>query len=259
MNKQPLFSIPDKLIQTLRLAQHLVILTGAGISAESGVPTFREAQTGLWAQYDPQELATPQAFRRNPKLVWEWYAWRRNLVTNVEPNPGHYALAQLEQYVPKVTLITQNIDGLHQRAGSSHPIELHGNITRTKCFDEDKVITTWEETDMIPPHCPHCGSYLRPDVVWFGENLPYQSLRDALQAARSCDVFFSIGTSAVVQPAASLPIEAAQAGATTVEINPQPTPLTSMMTYVLAAPSGEVLPALLTAVWGTRSTEVPHP
>ncbi|MCA9962178.1 MAG: NAD-dependent deacylase [Anaerolineales bacterium] len=249
MSDQPLFSIPESLVQTLRQAKHIVVLTGAGTSAESGVPTFREAQTGLWAQYDPQELATPEAFRRNPKLVWEWYAWRRNLVTEVEPNPGHYALAQLEQLVTKVTLITQNVDGLHQRAGSSNPIELHGNIMRTKCFAEDTAVSSWADSDEIPPRCPRCGGQLRPDVVWFGESLPYQALQDAIQAARTCDVFFSIGTSSLVQPAASLPLEAIRAGATTVEINPQATPLTHYVSYALAGPSGEVLPLLLQTVW----------
>ncbi|MBE2198783.1 MAG: NAD-dependent deacylase [Anaerolinea sp.] len=242
-------AIPDSLVQALRQAQHIAILTGAGTSAESGVPTFREAQTGLWAQYDPQELATPQAFQRSPKLVWEWYEWRRGLVAQAQPNPGHYALAQLEQLVPTVTLITQNVDGLHQRAGSRNPIELHGNIMRTKCFAEDKIVTSWAETGDVPPRCPRCGSLLRPDVVWFGESLPYAALQEAQQAARTCDVFLTIGTSALVQPAASLPITAMEAGAITVEINPQSTPLTRYMTHVLAAASGAALPQLLQAVW----------
>lgn len=242
-------AILDSLVQALRQAQHIAILTGAGTSAESGVPTFREAQTGLWAQYDPQELATPQAFQRNPKLVWEWYEWRRGLVAQAQPNPGHYALAQLEQLVPTVTLITQNVDGLHQRAGSRNPIELHGNIMRTKCFAEDKIVTSWAETGDVPPRCPRCGGLLRPDVVWFGESLPYAALQEAQQAARACDVFLTIGTSALVQPAASLPVMAMDAGAVTVEINPQPTPLTRYVTHVLAAPSGMALPQLLQAVW----------
>jgi NAD-dependent deacetylase len=240
---------PTDLITRLRGAQRVAVLTGAGISAESGVPTFREAQTGLWAQYDPQELATPTAFRRNPRLVWEWYAWRRELVAQAQPNPGHLALVAMEQWVPQLTLITQNVDGLHGRAGSQRVIELHGNIMRTKCFADGRSITTWPPTDDAPPRCPHCGDYLRPDVVWFGESLPYDALATAVAAARACDVFLSIGTSAVVQPAASLPLEALQTGATIVEINPQPTPLSRYATFVLAGLSGEILPQLVETVF----------
>lgn len=239
---------PD-LIQTLRQARHIVVLTGAGISAESGVPTFRDAQTGLWARYSPEELATPQAFRRNPRLVWEWYAWRRELVSKAEPNPGHLALAELEaQRTPdacRFTLITQNVDGLHQRAGSRNVIELHGNLNRTKCFDEGLIIASWPRTSEVPPPCPRCGGYLRPDVVWFGETLPPQALEAAMAAAQTCDVFLSIGTSALVHPAASLPYYALQTGAVVVEINPDTTPLTTSATYVLQGPAGQVLPHLL--------------
>lgn len=241
--------IPDELVQALRRARHVAVLTGAGTSAESGVPTFREAQTGLWAQYDPEELATPQAFRRNPRLVWEWYEWRRGLVVKAEPNPGHRALAALARRVPQLTLITQNVDGLHQRAGSENVIELHGNIMRTKCFDDGRIITQWPETDEIPPRCPRCGGRLRPDVVWFGEGLPVDALATAVTAAQTCDIFFSIGTSALVQPAASLPVHALRNGRVTVEINPQPTPITRQMNFVLAGPSGQILPALLAAAW----------
>lgn len=237
------------LLETLRNAQYVVVSTGAGISAESGIPTFRDAQTGLWAKYDPQQLATPQAFRRNPRLVWEWYAWRRELIGRARPNPGHTAVAQLEQLVPRFTLITQNIDNLHAAAGSQSIIELHGNIERNKCFDENIVIEKWEETEEVPPRCPRCGGLLRPDVVWFGEGLPPDALQAAFTAAQSCDLFFSIGTSGLVQPAAQLPLEAAASGATTVEINPQPTPLSPYMDYRLEGASGEILPALLAAAW----------
>ena len=237
--------IPDELIQAMKAAQYVVVLTGAGISAESGVPTFREAQTGLWAQYDPEELATREAFRRNPQLVWDWYAWRRELVAQAEPNPGHLALVTLEKIVPHFTLITQNVDGLHGRSGSQHLIELHGNLTHTKCFDNDHAMDTWPESEQKPPLCPQCSSLLRPDVVWFGENLPREALWAAIEATRACDLFFSIGTSALVQPAASLPIEAQEQGAITVEINPQPTPLTRYLDYALQGAAGEVLPALL--------------
>ncbi|MCB9418807.1 MAG: NAD-dependent deacylase [Ardenticatenaceae bacterium] len=247
------FSIPDELVAALRQAQHVAVLSGAGISAESGVPTFREAQTGLWAQYDPEELATPQAFRRNPRLVWEWYEWRRGLVAKAEPNPGHRALAELARRVPRFTLITQNVDGLHQQAGSENVIELHGNIMRTKCLDDGRIVTNWPETDEIPPRCPRCGGLLRPDVVWFGEGLPYSALTTAVAAAQSCDIFFAIGTSALVHPAASIPAYAIRNGRITVEINPNHTPISRQMNYVLNGPSGEILPALLAAAWNPQS------
>jgi len=241
-----------QLIQTLRSARQVVVLTGAGISAESGVPTFREAQTGLWAQYDPEELATPQAFRRHPGLVWEWYAWRRELVARAEPNPGHLALAHLEQILPQFTLITQNVDGLHQRAGSQAVIELHGNIQRTICSEERIEIKSWPATAELPPRCPNCGARLRPDVVWFGEMLPEAALQAAFLAAETGDVFLSVGTSSLVHPAASLPFAALQAGAVTVEINPSRTPLTPYVTYALPGPAGQILPSILQALEQSR-------
>lgn len=244
----PSFPIFPKLIESLRSARRVTVLTGAGISAESGVPTFREAQTGLWGQYDPEELATPQAFQRNPRLVWEWYAWRRELVAKAEPNPGHLALAQLEQRIPHFTLITQNVDGLHQRAGSQNVIELHGNIWRTICFDDRQVVDAWPDSEEIPPRCPRCGGLLRPDVVWFGESLPAQALDAAWTAAKQGELFLTVGTSAIVQPAASLPWVALEHGIPTVEINPNSTPLTPAMTYVLPGPAGQVLPALVKAL-----------
>jgi NAD-dependent deacetylase len=242
-------NIPPELVEAIRKARHVAVLTGAGTSAESGVPTFREAQTGLWAQYDPQELATPGAFQRNPRLVWEWYTWRRSLVAQAQPNPGHAALVELEQRVPRLTLITQNVDGLHQRAGSQRVIELHGNIARTKRFDDQVVVEEWAETGEVPPRCPTTGSLLRPDVVWFGEMLPESALHAAMDAATACDLFFSVGTSGVVQPAASLPPLAQQAGATLVVINVDVTPHVSPHAYHLRGPSGMVLPALVRAAW----------
>ncbi|MFZ1238063.1 MAG: NAD-dependent deacylase [Anaerolineae bacterium] len=241
--------IPLGLIHALRSAQHVAVLTGAGVSAESGVPTFREAQTGLWSQYNPEDLATPEAFRRQPALVWEWYAWRRRLVAAAEPNAAHRALAALETLVPRLTLITQNVDGLHQRAGSSDVIELHGNLQRIVCSRDHQVATSWVETDDVPPRCPQCQALLRPDVVWFGESLPFRALQSALDAARDCDVFLSVGTSAIVQPAASLPYEALEHGAITVEVNPSATALTEHVMYALTGSAGQVLPALLHATW----------
>ena len=249
-------AFPSDIIERLRQARRVVALTGAGISAESGVPTFREAQTGLWAQYDPQELATPQAFRRNPKLVWDWYAWRRALVASVSPNPGHHALARIERRVSEFTLITQNVDSLHQKAGSRNVLELHGNISRVKCFEEDIVVEDWTEAESdTVPRCPRCGGYLRPDVVWFGEMLPPDVLRRAISAARAAEVFLTIGTSGIVQPAASLPLEAMENGALVIEINPVQTQLSSWMDFCLRGPSGIVLPALVSTVWPDSTRE----
>lgn len=237
--------IPEDLIAKLASAERVVVLTGAGVSAESGVPTFREAQTGLWAQYDPRELATPQAFARNPRLVWEWYAWRRSLIQEARPNLAHYALVDLEQVLPTFLLVTQNIDGLHWLAGSRDMIEMHGNIARTKCFEEGHQVTWWAETDEIPPRCPHCGGPLRPDVVWFGEGISEQALRAATDAAAGCDVFLCIGTSAVVQPASRLPLIAKRMGASVVEINTEQTAISVMADWSLIGKAGELLPALV--------------
>lgn len=243
MNDKP--DIPKELIETLKSANSVAVLTGSGISAESGVPTFREAQTGLWAKFDPMQLATPQAFQNNPQLVWQWYKWRRQLVSQANPNPAHDALVEMESLFPKFALITQNVDGLHQRAGSDRVIELHGNITRTKCSIEGTIVDHWTDENNEPPHCPNCGGLLRPDVVWFGESLPEEALAEAIHATQNCDLFFSIGTSALVQPAASLPIQALHSGADVVEVNIEETPLTSHATYFIRGPAGEVLPTLI--------------
>jgi NAD-dependent deacetylase len=239
--------IPGKLLELLRRARHVVVLSGAGISAESGVPTFRDAQTGLWARFRPEELATPEAFRKNPKLVWEWYAWRRELVAGVQPHAGHRALAEWESVFPHFTLITQNVDGLHQRAGSRRVIELHGNLSRTKCFEDGGLVEDWPESGEVPPRCPRCGGLLRPDVVWFHERLPLQALEEAQSAADTCEVFLSVGTSTVVHPAAELPFRAKAAGATVVEVNPDETALSGSADYVLRGAAGKVLPELVKA------------
>lgn len=241
-------TFPAELIRQLAAAKRVTVLTGAGVSAESGVPTFRDAQSGLWANFKPEELATPRAFRRNPRLVWEWYAWRRQRVAEVQPNPAHHALEEMEKLFPHFQLITQNVDGLHQRAGSRNVIELHGNITRTKCFDEGTIVSSWPDTGDVPPKCPNCGGLLRPDVVWFEEPMPEAEMEQALQASTHCDIFFSIGTSTVVYPAASLPYKALRSGATVVEINPQPTPFTDEAHYVLTGAAGVVLPQLLASL-----------
>jgi NAD-dependent deacetylase len=240
---------PERLIDRLRRARRVFVLTGAGISAESGVPTFRDAQSGLWAKFKPEELATPEAFRRNPKLVWDWYAERRRKLVQTQPNPGHLAIAEIERRVDQFTLATQNIDGLHQRAGSRQVIELHGSILRTRCLDHGLVFTSWPETRQSPPPCPHCGGLLRPDVVWFGELLPEAAFEEAAREVEQADVCFSVGTSALVYPAASLPRAAREHGALLVEINPERTSLTSAADHFVRGPAGEVLPALVAAVW----------
>jgi NAD-dependent deacetylase len=238
------FIIPPELTERLAAARSVAVLTGAGISAESGIPTFRDALSGLWANYDPQELATPEGFARNPQLVWEWYAERRRKIAGVRPNPGHMALARLGEWFEQFTLTTQNIDSLHQRAGSRDVIELHGNIARVKCSRELVIVDHIPEHE-TPPRCASCGAPLRPDVVWFGEMLPVEALAHAEQAARACDLFLSIGTSAQVFPAAELPHMALAAGATLVEINPEQTPLTHMAHFALHGLAGSVLPRLL--------------
>ena len=243
-------TISAPLIQRLRTAKRVVVLTGAGVSAESGVPTFRDALTGLWATFDPLELATPSAFARNPKLVWDWYAERRAQLLQVAPNAGHLALAQLEARVPAFLLATQNVDGLHARAGSREIVELHGNISRVRCSREDRVVLRWDEPfDAMPPRCPACSAYLRPDVVWFEELLPARALERAEEAARDCDLLIVAGTSGEVYPAAAIPQYAKSAGARIVEVNPNPTPLSALADDVLRGPSASVLPALVEAAW----------
>lgn len=244
------FNIPDEVVAHMCSAKRVAVLTGAGVSAESGVPTFRQAQTGMWARFDPTELATPQAFLRNPRLVWDWYAYRRQMVEAAQPNPAHYTLVDLEQYYPDFTLITQNIDGLHWRAGSRDLLELHGNIERTRCFECGTYAKGWDEEGEIPPRCGHCGGLLRPDVVWFGEGLPERELRLAYEAAEQAQLFLSVGTSAVVQPAASLPIIAKRAGAYVIEINPEETALSIVADCWLPGKAGEVLPELARLVFG---------
>ncbi len=225
-------------------ARSVAVLTGAGVSAESGVPTFRDAN-GLWNQYRVQDLATPSAFARDPKLVWDWYNYRRGVLAEVKPNPGHYALAELEKRLPEFTLITQNVDGLHELAGSQNILRLHGSVWSVRCLacGQETVDKRIPMPD-IPPHC-HCGGLLRPAVVWFGEPLPSEIWKAAEAAARSSDLFLVIGTSAVVYPAAGLAQLAKSCGARVVEINVAETPLTSEIDQFLQGPSGELLPQLI--------------
>jgi len=245
-------NLPPDLVTLLRGTVKLAALTGAGVSQESGLRTFRDAQTGLWKQYKPEDLASPEAFARDPKLVWDWYAWRREAIKSVRPNPGHYALVEIAQHIPNFILITQNVDGLHRMAGSRNILELHGNIQRVRCSDCYTFAETWGDDTESVPHCELCGGFLRPDVVWFGEALPRNQLEAAVEAARTCEVFFSIGTSGVVQPAASLAHAARNRGAVVVEVNAEPTPLTPKVHYFLQGKSGEILPALVDEVWNSR-------
>ena len=228
-------------------AHHIAVLTGAGMSAESGVPTFRDAQTGLWAHFNPQELATESAFRAHPQRVWDWYAHRREMVRAVLPNAGHAALAAFAQKHPgRLTLITQNVDGLHQQAGQTDALALHGNIAEDRWLDAPRDCC---QTDTIeaghPPRCPVCGNLRRPAVVWFGENLPVEALEAAEHAARHCDLMLVVGTSGEVYPAAGLAFTAHQSGARIVIVNPEPTPLDVVAEVCLPEPAALCLPALL--------------
>ena len=240
--------LPGALTATLARTERWVVMTGSGISAESGVPTFRDAQTGLWANYAAEELATPQAFTRNPGLVWDWYVWRRELIHRAQPNAGHRALATLAELKPELALITQNVDGLHQRAGNSSVVEFHGNIERNKCFACNRVAAGTPETTERPPQCEACGGLLRPDVVWFGEAIPTAALEAAFRATEGCEVYLSVGTSALVYPAAGLAEAAATQGAIVVEINTNPTPLTPSADYALQGLATYWLPAIAAEV-----------
>ena len=239
--------LPEGLTTALKNANKVLVLTGAGMSAESGVPTFRDAQSGMWERYKPEDLATPQAFRNNPQLVWDWYADRRNNIREVCPHAGHIALVEIEQYFESFPLVTQNVDSLHQQAGSSEVIELHGNIMRSICSETGlQIDDEWIKSNPgHPPVSPHHRHGLaRPGVVWFGEQLPAGCMNRAMAEAYSCDVCFSIGTSTLVQPAASLPFIALEAGAVVIEINPVPTSLSSEAHFSLQATAAEALTAI---------------
>jgi NAD-dependent deacetylase len=245
----------DRLIRKaafrLKGTRLLVVLTGSGVSQESGIPTFRDAQDGLWARYNPQDLATREGFLSNPAMVWEWYSYRFGMVESARPNPGHLAIAEMEGLFPQVTVVTQNIDGLHQTAGSTDVVELHGNIRRYKCLDGRHTGFTRADVAArteVPPLCPYCGALLRPDVAWFGEMLPADAIYRAFDLCMSCDAMLVVGTSGEVEPAASLPLHAARSGALVIDVNPDRDQTASWAGIFLRGPSGEILPRLVEAL-----------
>jgi NAD-dependent deacetylase len=233
-------------------AGRIVAFTGAGISAESGVPTFRGTD-GIWSKFSPDELASMSAFMKNPELVWQWYAHRKTVIGKTEPNAGHRALVTLADLVSQLTVVTQNIDNLHRRAGSRDVIELHGNIERSYCMTCGTPFDHIGGSQNDVPACRSCGGRVRPDVVWFGEPLPEDEWERAVGVTESADLFLSIGTSGIVYPAASLPLLAKRLGAYLVEINPEKTPLTPKVDEFLQGSSGSVLPLLVSAAQRRRS------
>lgn len=234
--------IKPSTIARLKESSSLLVLTGAGVSSESGIPTFRGVD-GLWRKYRPEELATPEAFERNPKLVWEWYEYRRNLIRQAAPNPAHIAITKLENFFKDFLLVTQNVDGLHFKAGNRKVVELHGNIFRSKCSKDGRVFEEIPESN-FPPKC-ECGAYLRPDVVWFGESLPPHAVKLAFDFAMECETMLVVGTSGVVQPAASLPSIVKRHRGWVLEINVEPTPITHLADESIFGRAGEVLPKIV--------------
>jgi NAD-dependent deacetylase len=240
----------EAILDKLKSDQRVVVFTGAGVSAESGIPTFRNKFDGLWTQYSVDDVASADGFKANPKLVWDWHADLRKKILDSAPNPAHQAIALMETMLPEFTLITQNIDGLHQRAGNTKVIELHGNIHKIRCHDRctDENEVSWETYEYDQP-CPHCGGKLRPDVVWFGESLSKDSYGKGKEAVRKCTLLFCIGTSSVIYPAASFPFEAAHRGAMVVQINPNATELDLVTPYVFRGKAGDVMPMIVNAAW----------
>jgi NAD-dependent deacetylase len=243
-------TLPDAVAHRLKTASRIVALTGGGMAAESQVPTFREAQTGEWAEYDVSELATEQGYLRNPRLVWEWYDYRRRTAEAIEPSPAHYALVDLEQHYPHFTLVTQTIDGLHWRAGSRDLIEVNGCLRRSRCYEHGHLISAWEDVGEVPPRCPTCGSILRPDVVLFGEGLPEWELRRARAEVERCEVFICVGNVGAIEPVASFPFVAKRARAMMLAIATEDSIYTLMADHVIPATPGAVLPDLVRLVVG---------
>ncbi|MEI7839023.1 MAG: NAD-dependent deacylase [Methylococcaceae bacterium] len=251
-------TIPTALIEKIKTAQHLVVLTGAGVSAESGIPTFRDALTGLWENYEAETLASENGFSADPALVWGWYEWRRNTVLQSKPNPAHETIAKLATKIPKFTLITQNVDDLHERAGNVEVLHLHGSLHTPRCFhchapyDLSKEITQnhqLKESRIAPSKCVLCGGDIRPGVVWFGEMLPPDVWGNSLEACEHCDLMLVVGTSGLVYPAANLPHIAHKNGATLVQVNLTINSLNGVATYNLHGKAGDILPKLYDATF----------
>lgn len=258
-----MFNFDETVLERLQTAKKIVFFSGAGISAESGVPTFRDDLSGLWAQYDPMQLATPEAFRRQPALVWGWYLWRRQRVRAAQPNAAHLALAQWQAAAgaDRVICLTQNVDDLHERAGCSEVLHLHGNLFSSLCAEcgqsvDEAALPKAHQTravdvefdpngqEITPPACRACGGHIRPGVIWFGEALDSQVLDRSFELSATCDVLIAIGTSGVVQPAAALPSIAREAGAYVMQINPQETPLDAVAHSNIRASAAQALPEL---------------
>lgn len=245
----------------IRSAQRIVVFTGAGVSAESGIATFRDAMTGLWSRFNAEELATPEAFERDPELVWAWYESRRKQVLQSQPNPGHLAITALARRVKHLRVVTQNVDDLHERAGSGDVLHLHGSLFAPRCFScahpapqgWDRSEPSGDKDRLPPPRCEACGQAVRPGVVWFGETLPERTLQEAFDLAEQCDVMLTVGTSGVVRPAAMLPYVAKEAGATVIQVNNQPTELDAVCHHNLMGASGDLLPRLLGLLESVRS------
>jgi len=239
--------LAHELLEHLKAAGSVVVITGSGISAESGVPTFR-GEEGLWKNFRAEELATPQAFHSDPRLVWEWYDWRRSLIGKAKPNPAHEVIAQMEEHYPSFLLITQNVDGLHRKAGSKKLVEIHGNIWQVRCTADSKEYFNYDvPIDSLPPKC-ECGALLRPSVVWFGESLPVNALNKALEHIQDCDVLLTVGTSGVVHPVAAFPGMAKSYGAKVIELNMEETPISQIADLTLLGKAGEILPEIWNAV-----------
>jgi NAD-dependent deacetylase len=245
--------VTQELVERLGRAEYLVVLTGAGVSSESGIPTFR-GRDGLWESYGAEDLATWEAFQRDPELVWRWYEYRRQAIADCLPNPAHQAIADLEDVYDGFMLITQNVDGLHARAGSRNPVELHGNIWRGRCTRE-QIVVDLPDTPLseLPPRCPTCGALVRPDVVWFGEPLPPEAYDASYDAASSCDAMLVVGTSALVRPASTLPLVAKHNGAFVIEVNTEYTAISVLIDTTLIGRAGDILPVLVAALAGVRS------
>jgi len=237
-------STRDDLAAALNAAATIAVLTGSGLSADSGVPTFRDPQDGLWAHYRPEDLASPEAFERDPDVVWQWYRARRQTLDHVTPNAGHRALAEMADLLPDLRLITQNVDGLHEDAGQPDVVAFHGNIRINRCHREGRVVHVDDAVD-APPSCPHCGALVRPGVVWFGEAIDADAIERATAAAQACDVFLSVGTSAEVHPAAGLADLARRNGARVAEINPDATALSDRVDWLVRDSAARALPDLL--------------